>query len=58
LAPLEGWHRGPSAEPISDPEQIGAVLRDLARRAKRTAGITDASTTRKPERPRTLEAVH
>ena len=40
LAALEGWHRGPCAEPVSDPEQIGAVLRDLARRARRNADMS------------------
>jgi short chain dehydrogenase len=40
LAALEGWHRGPSAAPISDPEQIGMVLRDLAGRARRNADMT------------------
>jgi NAD(P)-dependent dehydrogenase (short-subunit alcohol dehydrogenase family) len=37
LAVLEGWHRGPSTEPIGDPEQIGPILRDLAGRARRNA---------------------
>jgi NAD(P)-dependent dehydrogenase (short-subunit alcohol dehydrogenase family) len=40
LAALEGWHRGPSAEPIGDAEQIGPVLRDLARRARRNADMS------------------
>jgi NAD(P)-dependent dehydrogenase (short-subunit alcohol dehydrogenase family) len=39
LAALEGWHRGPSAEPIADAEQIGPILRDLARRARRNADM-------------------
>jgi NAD(P)-dependent dehydrogenase (short-subunit alcohol dehydrogenase family) len=40
LAALEGWHRGPSAPPIVDPEQIGPVLRDLAERARRNADMS------------------
>jgi NAD(P)-dependent dehydrogenase (short-subunit alcohol dehydrogenase family) len=40
LAALEGWHRGPSAEPIGDPEQIGPILRELARRARRNADMS------------------
>jgi NAD(P)-dependent dehydrogenase (short-subunit alcohol dehydrogenase family) len=40
LAALEGWHRGPSAAPIADAEQIGTVLRDLARRARRNADMS------------------
>jgi NAD(P)-dependent dehydrogenase (short-subunit alcohol dehydrogenase family) len=39
LAALEGWHRGPEAEPMDDPEKIGAVLEDLARRARRNADM-------------------
>jgi NAD(P)-dependent dehydrogenase (short-subunit alcohol dehydrogenase family) len=40
LAALEGWHRGPSEQPIGDPEQIGPVLRDLAGRARRNADMS------------------
>jgi NAD(P)-dependent dehydrogenase (short-subunit alcohol dehydrogenase family) len=40
LAALEGWHRGPSAEPTANPQQIGAVLRDLAQRARRNADMS------------------
>jgi NAD(P)-dependent dehydrogenase (short-subunit alcohol dehydrogenase family) len=39
LAALEGWHRGPSAEPVDDAEAIGPVLRDLAARARRNADM-------------------
>jgi NAD(P)-dependent dehydrogenase (short-subunit alcohol dehydrogenase family) len=39
LAALEGWHRGPSADPIDDPRLIGPVLKDLARRARRNADM-------------------
>jgi len=40
LAALEGWHRGPSAAPIPDPERVGPVLRDLARHARRNADMS------------------
>ncbi|AOB31154.1 short-chain dehydrogenase [Bordetella sp. H567] len=39
LAALEGWHRGPEAEPVDDPVRIGPVMRDLARRARRNADM-------------------
>ena len=39
LAVLEGWHRGPSAAPVEDAAQIGPILLDLARRARRNADM-------------------
>ncbi|OZI31269.1 short-chain dehydrogenase [Bordetella genomosp. 10] len=39
LSAMEGWHRGPEAEPVDDPERIGPVLLDLARRARRNADM-------------------
>ncbi|WP_059413290.1 SDR family oxidoreductase [Cupriavidus basilensis] len=39
LAALEGWHRGPSAEPVDDAGKIGPVLSDLAARARRNADM-------------------
>jgi NAD(P)-dependent dehydrogenase (short-subunit alcohol dehydrogenase family) len=42
LAALEGWHRGPEAEPIDDAARIGPVLRDLATRARRNADMSGA----------------
>ncbi|GAA4332454.1 SDR family oxidoreductase [Pigmentiphaga soli] len=39
LSAMEGWHRGPSAEPVDDPERIGPILQDLARRARRNADM-------------------
>jgi NAD(P)-dependent dehydrogenase (short-subunit alcohol dehydrogenase family) len=39
LAVLEGWRRGPDATPVADPQQIGPVLTDLARRARRNADM-------------------
>jgi NAD(P)-dependent dehydrogenase (short-subunit alcohol dehydrogenase family) len=39
LAAMEGWHRGPQAEPIDNPNAIGSVMLDLARRARRNADM-------------------
>ena len=39
LAAMEGWHRGPQAEPIDNPNAIGTVMLDLARRARRNADM-------------------
>jgi NAD(P)-dependent dehydrogenase (short-subunit alcohol dehydrogenase family) len=39
LAVAEGWHRGPSTDPILDPEAIGPVAIDLAARARPNADI-------------------
>lgn len=39
LAAMEGWRRGPSAEPIDDVTQIGPVMRDLAHRARRNVDM-------------------
>jgi NAD(P)-dependent dehydrogenase (short-subunit alcohol dehydrogenase family) len=39
LAVLEGWHRGPEAAPMDDADKIGAVLTDLANRARRNADM-------------------
>jgi NAD(P)-dependent dehydrogenase (short-subunit alcohol dehydrogenase family) len=42
LAVAEGWHRGPSTEPIDDPTKIGDIARDLVRRARKNAGMDGA----------------
>jgi len=39
LAVAEGWHRGPTAEPVDDPTRIGAVATELAERARKNAGM-------------------
>ncbi|HYF46412.1 MAG TPA: SDR family oxidoreductase [Acidimicrobiales bacterium] len=39
LAVAEGWHRGPSTEPIVDPAAIDPVARDLVARARPNADI-------------------
>lgn len=39
LAVAEGWHRGPTHEPVDDPEKIGAIALDLVARARKNAGM-------------------
>lgn len=39
LSAMEGWHRGPEAEPMDDAGAIGPVMLDLARRARRNADM-------------------
>ena len=36
----EGWHRGPSAEPVLDPEQYGPVILDLVSQARPNADMS------------------
>jgi NAD(P)-dependent dehydrogenase (short-subunit alcohol dehydrogenase family) len=39
FAVMEGWHRGPAAEPVEDPAAVGPVVTDLVARARRNAGM-------------------
>ena len=39
LAVLEGWHRGPEAEPCDDATLIGPIIEELSRRARRNADM-------------------
>jgi NAD(P)-dependent dehydrogenase (short-subunit alcohol dehydrogenase family) len=39
LAVAEGWHRGPTVAPVEDPTQLGPVVADLVKRARRNAGM-------------------
>jgi NAD(P)-dependent dehydrogenase (short-subunit alcohol dehydrogenase family) len=39
LGVAEGWHRGPTTEPIEDPTQLGPVVQDLVKRARKNAGM-------------------
>ena len=39
LAVAEGWHRGPTVEPIEDPTTLGPVVADLLKRARKNAGM-------------------
>jgi NAD(P)-dependent dehydrogenase (short-subunit alcohol dehydrogenase family) len=39
LAVAEGWHRGPSAAVVDDPESVDKVVRDLLSRTRAPAGM-------------------
>ena len=39
FAVMEGWHRGPAAEPVEDPAEAGPVVTELVARARRNAGM-------------------
>ncbi len=39
LAVAEGWHRGPTTEPVEDPTEIGPVVDELLRTARKNAGM-------------------
>lgn len=40
LSVSEGWHRGPTADPIDDPEALGPVVLDLVGRARPNADMS------------------
>ena len=48
LAVAEGWVRGPSAEPIDDPTQLGPVVGQLLGRARGNSGM-DGTTGSRPQ---------
>ena len=39
LAIAEGWHRGPTTKAVGDPTEIGAVVDELMRTARKNAGM-------------------
>ncbi len=39
FAVAEGWHRGPTIEPIEDPTALGPVLKDMVKNARMNAGM-------------------
>ena len=39
LAVAESWHRGPTAEPIDDPTELGPIVADLVARARPNADM-------------------
>ncbi len=39
LAIAEGWHRGPTAKPTKDPHEIGALVADMMKKARKNAGM-------------------
>jgi NAD(P)-dependent dehydrogenase (short-subunit alcohol dehydrogenase family) len=49
LAVAESWHRGPTADPVLDPEAIGPIAMDLAARARPNADMSGRD--KKPHLP-------
>ena len=45
LAVAEGWHRGPSADPVEDPAWVGPIVEDLLARARPPADMNGADRT-------------
>lgn len=39
LSAMEGWRRGPAADPVDDAQQIGPIMRELAARARRNVDM-------------------
>ena len=39
LSVSEGWHRGPTADPIDDPDKLGPVVLDLVAQARPNADM-------------------
>lgn len=39
LAVAEGWHRGPSVEPVSDPTILGPLVREMVGKARLNSGM-------------------
>jgi hypothetical protein len=39
FAVAEGWHKGPTVEQIMDPVQAGKVLSEIAKKARKNAGM-------------------
>ena len=39
LAVAEGWHRGPSVEPVEDPTKLGPVVTEMVKQARLNAGM-------------------
>ena len=39
FAIAEGWHRGPTAQPVDDPTAIGPVVAELLQHARKNAGM-------------------
>jgi NAD(P)-dependent dehydrogenase (short-subunit alcohol dehydrogenase family) len=40
LSVSEGWHRGPTAEPVDDPEALGPIVLDLVSQARPNADMS------------------
>ncbi|HEY1708511.1 MAG TPA: SDR family oxidoreductase [Rhizomicrobium sp.] len=42
LAIAEGWHRGPTAEPVMDPKKLGPIVAEMMKHARKNAGMNGA----------------
>ncbi len=42
LAVAEGWHRGPTVEPVDDPTTLGPIVRKMVSEARLNAGMNGA----------------
>ena len=40
LSVSEGWHRGPTVEPVDDPEALGPMVLDLVSQARPNADMS------------------
>ena len=39
LAIAEGWHRGPTHEPVDDPSKLGPIVGEMMKKARKNAGM-------------------
>jgi len=39
LAIAEGWHRGPTHEPVDDPRALGPIVAEMMKKARKNAGM-------------------
>jgi len=39
LAIAEGWHRGPTHEPVDDPSKLGPIVKEMMAKARKNAGM-------------------
>jgi len=39
LAIAEGWHRGPTAQPVEDPKKLGPIVAEMMAKARKNAGM-------------------
>ncbi|MBV9539777.1 MAG: SDR family NAD(P)-dependent oxidoreductase, partial [Alphaproteobacteria bacterium] len=42
LAIAEGWHRGPTVEPVDDPKKLGPIVAEMMKKARKNAGMNGA----------------
>jgi hypothetical protein len=43
LAIAEGWHRGPSTQPVESPEEVGPLVRELLTEARPRTWFNEVS---------------